>query len=67
VVFDPAGTTRVSAATHHSRVDYNLYEGRALAGAIDLVMARGEIIVEQGTCVGRPGRGRFLARAPFTW
>ena len=65
VVFDPAGTTRVSAATHHMRVDYNLYEGRTLAGAIETEMARGEVIVERGAFVGAPGRGRFLRRAPF--
>ncbi len=35
VVFDPGGTTTISAATHHMRVDYNPYEGRRLAGAID--------------------------------
>ena len=65
VVFDPAGSTRVSAATHHMRVDYNLYEGRTLAGAIETVMARGEVIVERGGFVGVSGRGRFLKRAPF--
>ena len=47
------------------RVDYNLYEGRTLAGAIDLVMARGDVIVQRGAFVGAPGRGRFLKRAPF--
>jgi dihydropyrimidinase len=65
VVFDPSRTTRISAATHHMRVDYNPYEGRTLAGAIDLVLARGEVIVEGGRFVGAPGRGRFLPRAPF--
>ncbi len=66
VIFDPAGTTRVSAATHHMRVDYNLYEGWTLAGAIEMVMAGGEVIVEGGRFVGTPGRGRFLKRAPFS-
>ena len=65
VVFDPSASTTVSAATHHMRVDYNLYEGRTLSGAVDMVMARGEVIVERGRFVGAPGRGRFLKRAPF--
>jgi dihydropyrimidinase len=65
VVFDPSGTTRVSAATHHMRVDYNLYEGRTLSGAIEMVMARGDVIVENGRFVGPAGGGRFLKRAPF--
>jgi dihydropyrimidinase len=66
LVFDAAGTTTISAATHHMRVDYNPYEGRILAGAIDLVLARGEVIVKGGQFVGTPGRGQFLKRAPFT-
>jgi dihydropyrimidinase len=62
VVFDPDGTTTISASTHHMRVDYNPYEGRCLAGAIDLVMARGEIVVDHGRFVGTRGRGRYLKR-----
>ena len=66
VVFDPSGTTTVSAATHHMRVDYNLYEGRTLSGAVELVMARGEVVVESGRFVGPAGGGRFLKRAPVS-
>ncbi len=65
VAFDPAGTTVISAATHHTRVDYNPYEGRVLSGAIDVVLARGEVIVSGGRFTGSPGRGRFLKRDPF--
>ena len=64
VVLDPAGTTTISAATHHMRVDYNPYEGRQLAGAIDFVLARGEIVADHGRFVGTRGRGQFLRRAP---
>ena len=66
VVFDPTGTTAISAASHHMRVDYNPYEGRTLRGAVDLVLARGELVVSGGRYVGAPGRGQFLKRAPFT-
>ena len=66
VVFDPSGTTAISAATHHMRVDYNPYEGRTLRGAVDLVLARGEVVVSGGRYVGTPGRGQFLKRAAFT-
>jgi dihydropyrimidinase len=66
VVFDPDGSTIISAATHHMRVDYNPYEGWRLAGAIDVVLSRGEVIVDEGRFVGQPGRGQFLKRVPFT-
>lgn len=65
VVFDPAGTTMISAATHHSRADYSPYEGQCLRGKVDQVFARGELVVEDGRFVGTPGRGRFVKRAPF--
>jgi dihydropyrimidinase len=65
VVFDPSGTTVISAATHHMRVDYNPYEGRTVSGVVDLVLARGEVIVSGGRFVGTPGRGQFLKRTPF--
>jgi dihydropyrimidinase len=55
----------ISAATHHMRVDYNPYEGRTLRGAVDLVLARGDVVVSGGQYVGIPGRGRFLRRASF--
>lgn len=64
VVLSPAGTTTVAAATHHMHVDYTLYEGRRLQGSIDLVLSRGDVIVQDGEYVGSRGRGRFLRRRP---
>jgi dihydropyrimidinase len=46
------------------RVDDAIYEGRATTGTIETVLLRGEVIVEKGRFVGRPGAGRFLRRAP---
>ncbi|HEY3383211.1 MAG TPA: dihydropyrimidinase [Vicinamibacterales bacterium] len=66
VLFDPAGTTAISASTHHMRVDYNPYEGRLTRGAIEMVLSRGEVIVERGQFVGRAGRGRFVRREPMS-
>jgi dihydropyrimidinase len=63
VIWNPEKRTTLSAATQHMRVDYSLYEGRAVTGAPDTVLSRGEVIVDRGAFVGRTGRGRFLARA----
>lgn len=62
VILDPSGTTRLSASTHHSRADYDLYEGRTVRGAIQAVFSRGELIVEAGRFTGTRRRGRFLRR-----
>jgi dihydropyrimidinase len=63
VIFDPNRTARISAATHHMRVDYNPYEGREVAGIAETVLSRGRTIVEHGRFVGRAGAGAFLRRA----
>src|ERR687886_392629 len=55
VVFDPERKLTISAATHHSRCDYNLFEGTEVTGAPDLVIRRGEVLVENGELVARPG------------
>jgi dihydropyrimidinase len=65
VVFDPEKRVTLSAATHHSRVDYNLFEGTEVAGAPEVVLVRGRVIVEGDDLVGRPGDGRFVERARF--
>jgi dihydropyrimidinase len=52
----------MSAATHHSAVDYNPYEGRVVRGAPRLVMARGDVVFRDGEIVSSPGRGRYVPR-----
>jgi dihydropyrimidinase len=65
VVFDPERRETLSASTHHSRCDYNMYEGTEVAGAPELVLLRGSILVEDGELVAAPGTGRFVRRARF--
>jgi dihydropyrimidinase len=65
VVFDPEKRETISASTHHSKCDYNLYEGTEIAGAPELVLLRGNVLVESGELVAAPGVGRFVHRARF--
>ncbi|MCX6551605.1 MAG: dihydropyrimidinase [Acidobacteria bacterium] len=62
VVWNPSRAQTLSASTLHMRVDYNPYEGRTVVGAPEMVIAGGEVIVEDGRFAGRPGAGRFLPR-----
>lgn len=64
VVYDPARKHTISARTHHMDVDYSCYEGTDVTGGSDIVLSRGEVVVEEGAFKGRPGYGRFLKRAP---
>jgi len=63
VVFDPERELVLGVKTLHMNVDYNPYEGRRVKGVADTVIARGEVIVEQGEFRGQPGRGQYLKRA----
>ncbi|HET7046052.1 MAG TPA: dihydropyrimidinase [Gaiellaceae bacterium] len=65
VVFDPAKRHTISAATSHSRSDYNLYEGTEVVGAVETVLLRGNVIVENGELKAKPGSGQFVRRARF--
>jgi dihydropyrimidinase len=63
VVWDPEKELTISASTHHSNVNYNLFEGTQVKGAPDVVLVRGQVIVEGDELVGRPGDGQFVKRA----
>ncbi|MDX6448465.1 MAG: dihydropyrimidinase, partial [Gaiellaceae bacterium] len=65
VVFDPERKHTISAATHHSKSDYNLYEGTEVTGTPELVLLRGNVLVENGELVAEPGIGQFVKRAKF--
>lgn len=68
VLFDPEGSTRVSAATHLTRADVSPYEGRLFSGAVTHTLSRGRLVWERdggGGAVCDPGTARFLPRDPF--
>jgi dihydropyrimidinase len=65
VIFDPQKQVTISASTHHSKADYSLYEGTVVTGAPDVVLLRGNVLVENDELVAAPGIGQFVKRARF--
>jgi dihydropyrimidinase len=65
VVFDPEKQVTISASTHHSKADYNLYEGTTVTGSPEVVLLRGQVLVENDELVAVPGIGQFVKRARF--
>jgi dihydropyrimidinase len=65
VVWDPEKKLTISAVTHHSNVNYNLFEGTEVTGAPEVVLVRGQVIVENDELVAQPGAGQFIRRARF--
>jgi dihydropyrimidinase len=64
VIVDPHKEVVLSREVLHSRCDYTPYEGIKLLGYPVATISRGEVVVRDGAFIGRPGRGRFVERAP---
>lgn len=65
VIWDPEKEHVISAKTHHMAVDYSMYEGKKVKGDAEVVISRGEVIVEQGKFLGKPGRGNYVKRSTY--
>ena len=65
VLFDPKRRHIISARTHHMRVDYSMFEGIEVTGMPDVVLSRGQVVVEKDKFLGRAGQGQFLRRATY--
>src|SRR5216110_1514882 len=65
VIFDPEQKLTITAANQHSKTDYNLYEGTEVTGSPEVVLLRGNVLVEGDQLVADPGIGQFVARAKF--
>ncbi|NDD31425.1 MAG: dihydropyrimidinase [Proteobacteria bacterium] len=66
VVFDPNRKETISInnkRTHNMRVDYNTYEGFEVQGHADVVISRGQVVVDNHSFVGKAGAGQFIKRA----
>jgi dihydropyrimidinase len=63
VVFDPQQSHTLSASTHHSNVDYSLFEGRQVTGKVSKVFLRGTLIVDGERWLGQAGMGQYLSRS----
>ncbi len=66
VIFDPHRKHTISAKTHHMRVDYSMFEGIEVTGMPDIVLSRGQVVVEGDQFLGRAGAGNFLKRALYS-
>ena len=65
IVFDPTKKHTITAAGQHSKTDYNLYEGTEVTGSPEVVLLRGNVIVEGDRLLAEPGSGQFVRRARF--
>jgi len=65
VIWNPHAELMLRPAVLHQNVDYTINQGRTVRGLPEMVLLRGEVIIERRDFVGRVGSGRFLQRARF--
>ena len=64
-VWDPAGTRTISAKTHHSKVDFSIFEGRTITGVPSHTVSQGRVVYANGDLRAVRGVGRYVKRPPF--
>jgi dihydropyrimidinase len=65
VIFDPDKKHTISAKTHHSATDINIFDGTEVVGSPEIVVRRGEVIVDGDELFAKAGSGQFVRRAKF--
>ncbi|KAA2317225.1 dihydropyrimidinase [Pseudooceanicola sediminis] len=63
-IWNPETRKTLRASDQHDNMDYSPFEGMEMTGAPEIVMNRGDCIVEHGVLKATEGRGRFIRRAP---
>jgi len=64
-VWDPQGSKTISAKTHRSKLDFNVFEGRAVRGIASHTVSRGKVVYAAGDLRAEQGAGRYVRRPAF--
>jgi dihydropyrimidinase len=64
IVVDPGKERAVSPERMHLPIGWNPYTGHVLRGFPDLVLSRGDVVVDGDRCLAKPGRGTYVPGTP---
>jgi dihydropyrimidinase len=65
VLWDPQGTKTISVKTQHSKVDFNVFEGRKVRGIPTHTVSQGRVVYATGDLRAERGVGRYIKRPAF--
>ncbi|PKA46332.1 dihydropyrimidinase [Apostasia shenzhenica] len=67
IVLNPNASFRISAVSHHSGIDTNVYEGRTGKGKVEVTISGGRVVWEEGILKVSSGSGRYIKMPPFSY
>ncbi|KAK7316750.1 hypothetical protein RJT34_00441 [Clitoria ternatea] len=67
IILNPNSSFEITAKSHHSRLDTNVYEGRRGKGKIEVTIAGGKVVWENNELKVVPGTGRYIEMAPYSY
>ncbi|XP_031400839.1 dihydropyrimidinase [Punica granatum] len=67
IILNPNSSFEISANTHHSRTDTNIYEGRRGKGKVEVTIAGGRIVWVNNELTVTPGSGKYVKMPPFSY
>ena len=65
VLWDPQGSKTLSVKTQHSKVDFNVFEGRTVRGIPSHTVSQGKLVYVAGDLRAERGAGRYVKRPAF--
>ncbi|KAG2674672.1 hypothetical protein I3760_13G148300 [Carya illinoinensis] len=65
IILNPNSSLEISAGSHHSRSDTNVYEGRKGKGKVEVTITGGRIVWENDELKVVPGSGKYVELPPF--
>ncbi|KAF3430945.1 hypothetical protein FNV43_RR25675 [Rhamnella rubrinervis] len=67
IILNPNSSFEISAKSHHSRSNTNVYEGRRGKGKIEVTIAGGRIVWQNDELKVVPGFGKYIELPPFSY
>ncbi|XP_042508710.1 dihydropyrimidinase-like [Macadamia integrifolia] len=67
IIFNPNSSFEITASSHHSRSDTNVYEGRKGKGKVEVTIAGGKVVWEGSALNVQPGSGKYIEMPPFSY
>ena len=62
VIWNPKQENTISAKTHHTNCDSDIYEGFKTKGQAKYVITNGKVVVKEGELISKISKGAFLRR-----